>query len=126
MIKLYLALNGLLYGGLSGWCTVRHHVTSRASGYLELSPSGNSEYLVVYGGLQAGLAVAYFWAATNASLYRTALVFSVFLYAPIVLYRVITVIVYSPVSALALATGALEVVLLVGAIALMLSHRAAA
>lgn len=118
MTKAYLFLNAFLYFALVIWCSVKHGQTSRASGYLTLDNSGHSEYLVIYGGLQLGLAVFYAYLALSAPLYRTGLIFSLMLYVPIVIYRVATVLMYSPVSAVTLGTGALEVGLLIGALVL--------
>ncbi len=118
MIKAYLWVNAVLYFALVIWCSLKHLQTSKASGYVSLDNSGHSEYLVIYGGLQLGLAIFFAYLASVVPLHRTGLVFSLMLYVPIVIYRVVTVITYSPVSAVTWATGALEVLLLVGAVVL--------
>jgi hypothetical protein len=101
MLRSYLYLNTLLYAGLAVWCTVDYLKTSRGSGYVELDQSGRSEYLVIYGGLQLGLALFYFYLGRYpAAVGRVGIIFSLVLYAPIVLYRVATIIRFSPVSAI--------------------------
>jgi hypothetical protein len=123
MEKLYLIINAAVYAALAVFCTARHGAAARGSGYTALSDGGHSEYLTVYGGLQLGLAVAYAWTATNAALIRPALIFSVCLYLPIVIYRVITVFLFKVRSPVTLGTGALEFILLVAALVLTLRGR---
>ncbi len=117
MLRFYFYLNAALYALLAIWCTVSHLKTSKASGYVELNNSGHSEYLVIYGGLQLGLAFFYTYLGLYpAALGRVGAIFSILLYAPIVLYRIVTVLRYSPVSGITWGTGALELALLIGAI----------
>lgn len=116
MLRAFLFLNAGLYGLLALWCTVRHDTTAQASGYVTLNASGHSEYLVIYGGLQWGLAGFYAWLGANPALHHTGAVFSVILYAPIVLYRLVTVGRFWPVSSLTLGIAGLEVALLLGAV----------
>lgn len=117
MLRFYFYLNALLYAALAIWCTVSYLTTSKGSGYVTLNNSGRSEYLVIYGGLQIGLALFYFYLGQYpAAVGRVGVIFSLLLYAPIVLYRVVTVIRFSPVSGITWGTGALELFLLVFAV----------
>jgi hypothetical protein len=120
---IYLWINAFLYLIFALWMTVLPQTTSRAVGYLSLSNSGRSEFLVVYGGLQLGLALFFAWTAYQSPRHTVGLVFALFLYAPIVLYRVITVVRFSPVEKATLVVGALEVLLLVGAVTILLLGR---
>lgn len=115
MIKAYLWLNAALYFALAVWCTAKHGQTSRSSGFLALDNSGHSEYLVIYGGLQLGLAVFFAYLAQSPALHHTGIVFSLLLYVPIVLYRIVTVLHFHPVGPVTLGAGALELFLLIGA-----------
>lgn len=56
MINLYFWVNALLYCLFALWCTFRKEQTSLASCFTGINNSGWSEYLVIYGGLQLGLA----------------------------------------------------------------------
>lgn len=118
MTKLYLYTNAVLYLALAAWCTVKHQQTSAASGYLTLNASGHSEYLVVYGGLQIGLAIFYAYIAARPAYGPLGVIFSVMLYAPIVLFRIVTVVLNWPVSPVTLATASLELVLLIWSVVL--------
>jgi hypothetical protein len=116
MIRTYLLLNALLYAGFALWCTIKHTQTAQSIGYVSLNNAGHSEYTVLYGGLQLGLAIFFAYLGASDELYRTGAIFSLMLYAPIVLYRVVTVARYWPTSNLTLATGALETAMLIGAL----------
>jgi hypothetical protein len=55
--RIYLALVGTMYLGLSAWCTISPQVTSQKVGFDIQPGSGQSEFLVIYGGLELGLAL---------------------------------------------------------------------
>jgi len=116
MTQGYLYFNSILYLLFALWCTVGWQSTSTRLGYLTLANGGRSEYLVIYGGLQIGLAILFFLLARNATYFKLGLLISIGFYAPIVIYRVITVLMNWPVSGLTLATGGLESILLIGAL----------
>ena len=68
MTAIYLWFNAALYALFALWCTLRHEATARAVGFVLPEPSGHSEYLVVFGGLQVGLAMFYAYIAMQAGL----------------------------------------------------------
>ena len=113
MTRGYLLTNAFLYFALAILCTVKHQETSKGSGYVSLSPGGHSEYLVIYGGLQLGLAGFFAYCAKDPRLYHPGVLFALLLYGPIVLYRAITLLMYRPVSVVTWGTAALELILLV-------------
>lgn len=124
MHRAYFYLNAFLYAGLALWCTLSPAKTAQGIGYTELNRSGHSEYLVIYGGLQIGLALFYAYLGYHAeTVARLGALFSVLLYAPIVAYRFVTVIRFSPVAGLTLGTAALESFLLLGALGLFFRTR---
>jgi hypothetical protein len=124
MAAIYLYCNAALYLLFAVWITLSPWQTAPNIGYTGLSSGGRSEYLVVYGGLQVGLALFFAWTAHSSGLHRAGLVFALLLYAPIVLYRSITVARFWPVASTTLAVAALEIVLLVAAATLVLKTRA--
>jgi hypothetical protein len=121
-VKAYLYLNAILYVLFAAWCSIAPSSTSSSIGFLDLSSGGKSEYLVVYGGLQLGLAIAFCLLARDSAYWKIGMLLSIALYAPIVVYRLITVARYWPVPALTLATGALELGLLIAALAIYRRH----
>ena len=56
MVSFYLWINAALYAIFSVMCFARVEAASGALGYVTLNAAGHSEYSVVYGGLQLGLA----------------------------------------------------------------------
>ena len=123
MASFYLYFNAVLYAVFALWCTLAPAQTAKAVGYDLLSRSGESEYLVVYGGLQLGLALFFFYCARVGE-QRIGLVLALALYAPIVAYRCVTVARQWPVAATTLGTGVLEIALLLGAAAVLWRLRA--
>ena len=115
MIEIYLWANAVIYVLFALWCTFKKDQTAKASGYLNLNASGWSEYLVIYGGLQFGLAFYFAYLAFHETLHQTGIIFAMLLYVPIVIYRVITIYHYRPVKRTTLAIGLMEILLLTGA-----------
>lgn len=122
MLEVYLYFNAALYAVFALWCTFAPARTAATVGYAALSRSGVSEYLVVYGGLQLGMGLFFFYCA-YAGLQRAGLAFALFLYVPIVLYRVVTVARQWPVDSATLMVGTLEALLLISALALWWKQR---
>ena len=116
MAKFYLVFNAVLYAAFALWCTVKWGQTSQASGYQALSNAGRSEYLVIYGGLQLGMAAFYAYTALNPQYQAIGIVFSLCTYVAIVLYRLTTIWLYWPVGHVTLCLAGLETLLLIGAI----------
>lgn len=115
-MKVYLLINAALYGIFALWCTVSAASTAANLGYVGLNNSGRSEYLVIYGGLQIGLAVMFFLVARESAYQKLGILISIGLYAPIVLYRLFTIWKFAPVSPMTLYVGALEAGLLIAAV----------
>lgn len=120
MQTLYLYVNAALYAIFGVWCLVAPTTTARTLGYSVLAASGESEYRVVYGGLQIGMALFFAYCARAND--RAGLVFAVALYVPIVLVRAITVMKF-PVSSMTLGVGALEALLLAAGVWALLAMR---
>ena len=112
----YLYINCVLYALFAAWCTVAPSSTATNLGYLTLSSGGRSEYLVIYGGIQVGLAILFALLARQPEYWRLGMMISIGLYAPIVLYRAVTVAKNWPVGTLTASTGVLEAVLLAAAL----------
>ena len=114
----YLYMNSLLYLLFAVWVTLKPWATAKNIGFEAFSASGRSEYLVVYGGMELGFAAFFALTAFNAEYRRLGLLFALCMYAPIVLYRAITVLRYAPVSSTTLAVAVLEIGLLVWGVVL--------
>ncbi len=91
MISVYLGFNALMYAVFAVWCSVKPAGTAAYLGLAATTPGGRSEYLAIYGGLQAGLAIFYGLALFAPEHRRTALWMSVFLYGGIAAFRAIAI-----------------------------------
>lgn len=111
-MRFYLLTNAVLYAVFAIWCTLAADRTAVSLGYVTRNAAGHSEYLVIYGGLQLGLAAFFWWCARGGENLYAGLVLALGLYVPIVAFRVLTVWKYWPVPSLTLAVGALELGLL--------------
>ena len=120
MLLIYLVVNAVLYGAFSIWCTLAPRSTANWLGLTTTGPGGESEYLAVYGGLQAGLAVGYAMAVWLPEARSTALLWSVALYGGLVAWRGVAALRlgFESLGNARFAFG-LEVVLLVAAIVLL-------
>lgn len=123
MIAIYLWANALLYAVFAALCTLKLSTTSQSMGFLSLDSGGRSEFLTVYGGMELGLALVFAWMAWRPLLNRTGLTVALLIYGPIVAFRLIGWIRLWPVQRTTLATGLLEIALLVIALALWFASR---
>ncbi len=122
MVNAYLYLNAALYALLALWCTLFPEATASAVGYRVLSASGQSEYLVIYGGLQLGMAFLFAYFAWTRQP-RNGLVLSLAFYLPIVLYRAVTLVRFWPVEPTTSLLAGLEWALLIAACVLLARQR---
>lgn len=122
MTALYLWINAVLYALLALWCTLMPGQTSQSIGFIQLSSSGQSEYAVIYGGMQFGFAFLFAWTALSGN-HRFGLIFALAIYVPIMLFRIVSVARYWPVSTTTLGTGTLELLLTSAAILLWFNQR---
>ncbi|MDF7815772.1 DUF4345 family protein [Hymenobacter sp. YC55] len=116
MAQIYLYLNSLLFFGIAVRSTMAPRSTATGLGFLTLSDRGRAEYLVVYGGLQLGLAILFFLLARNPAYFRLGLLVSAGFYAPILVYRLSASFRHGPAPTAVLGTIALEAGLLAAAI----------
>ena len=116
MQKIYLLVIGLAYLALSAWCMISPDGTAQAVGF-DLQPgSGQSEYLVVYGGLQLGLGCFFLWPVIwKPAALSVAIVASLLIHAGIVLLRSISLGLYGDLGVTTLVLAAVEWVILLAA-----------
>jgi len=123
MAKAYLWFNAALYALLAVWCTLLPAQTAAAVGYVGLDRTGQAEYLVIYGGLQLGMAFLFGYFARTGQL-RTGLLLALAFYVPIVLYRSASLLRLWPVGPTTTGLAAFEIVLLLAAVVLWRRQRA--
>lgn len=113
--KIYLIFNSVLYFIFSFWCAFWPESTSAFLGFAFTKTAGKIEYITVYGGLEFGLACFYLYTVVNSSKMSSALLFSLFLYGGIVLFRLASILVYSHIDFNIIMIVTLECALLLGA-----------
>lgn len=59
MDRIFLAVVGCVYIGLAIWCSVAPDQTAASVGFTLTPGSGQSEFFVVYGGLELALGIAF-------------------------------------------------------------------
>ncbi|CTP82710.1 hypothetical protein [Xanthomonas graminis] len=122
MAKAYLWFNAALYAVLAIWCTLLPAQTAAAVGYIGLDRSGQSEYLVIYGGLQLGMAFLFGYFVRSGQI-RTGLLLALAFYVPIVLYRSASLLRLWPVGPTTTGLAGFEILLLLAALALWRGQR---
>lgn len=96
--KIFLALVGLAYFALSAWCVLLPERTSHSVGFSLKPGSGQSEYFVIYGGLQLAIAILFIGPTLQLTDTKSALLFCLVIHACIVLFRAISFATYSGIS----------------------------
>lgn len=120
MVSVHLFANAALYLVLAAWCTIAPDKTSTSIGYRFEHASARSEFLVVYGGLDLGLAIFYFVAGLDPSLHRAGILFSLCLYGCLAIYRLVTVLSIRGLGSFPLAMLAVEAGMVIWAVVLWL------
>ena len=123
-MALYLYVNAVLYFVFAVWSTLTPWKIASNIGYETLTASGKSEFLVVYGALELGLAALFAYMAANTHLQQPGVLIALFFYVPIVAYRLVTVLKFWPVRRMTLGVGLLELALLAWGVLLLLFSRA--
>ncbi|GJM23910.1 MAG: membrane protein [Phycisphaerae bacterium] len=111
--RIFTSIVGIAYLGFSVWCTLQPQKTASSIGF-ELKPgSGQSEYLVVYGGLQLALGCIFLLPLLRPDFLRNALLICVIIHGSLVLFRGISIGLYGRLDGTTYVLSALELSLLV-------------
>ena len=98
MTRIFLTVVGLIYLLLSIWCSVDPASTSRSVGFTLQTGSGQSEFLVIYGGLELALGLIFLWPLWQQDVTRFALVVCVVVHGCLVLFRCISFFVFTGIG----------------------------
>ena len=123
MIRVYFWVNAAIYALVGIACMLNPERLARLIGYYTLDNSGSSDFLVVYAGLELGLAAFYGLLALDEGREETGLLFSLCLYAGLVVFRIPSLFLYDPVRWVTHVTAAVECLLLLAAVVLRARHR---
>lgn len=116
MIRIFLAVVGLIYVGLAVWCTLAPGKTSKAVGF-DLRPgAGDSEFLTVYGGLDLAMGLLFLWPLIRAEETAWPLFICLVVHACLVTFRTAGFVMFQGIPSLTFNLAISEwVILLVSA-----------
>lgn len=121
---LFVWLNAALYAACSLWCTLVPDQVLEFLGQSVVKPQGRIEFLAVYGGLEAGLALFFFVCAINPLMTLSGVRLGLCLYGGAVAWRTCALIIFGmPDEHGILGLFALEVLLLLLAFAAWFESR---
>jgi hypothetical protein len=124
--RLFLLGIGLLYLWLAVWCTVEPQETSRLVGFQLLPGSGQSEFLVVYGGLELGLALILLWPLLQPSAAPLALLNCTLIHGCLVAFRTASFFLFSGIEPMTWKLAAGEWAIFLAGVVLLLTARRSA
>jgi len=111
--RIVLAVIGAAYLALAAWCALKPVPTAASIG-LELNGgSGRSEYFTVYGGLQAALGLIFLAPLVYPSLTGPVLSGCLLIHAALVVFRTLSLVLFSGVQSTTYLFAGLEWVLLI-------------
>ncbi|MBL8889949.1 MAG: hypothetical protein JNL67_08215 [Planctomycetaceae bacterium] len=93
--KSYLALVGAIYLYLAIWCSLDPTTTSKAVGFELIGPSGQGEFLTVYGGLEFGLALVFLMPLLDPPSLRFSIASCTLVHGSLVAFRTISFLIYA-------------------------------
>ena len=118
--RIFLAVVGVAYLVLAAWCSLRPGQTSQSVGYTLMPGSGQSEFLVVYGGLELGLGIAFLLPLYDSNWTSFALFICLIIHACLVLFRTTSFFLYSGIHTTTYVLAVVEWLIFLGCLSLTL------
>jgi len=112
--RIFLAVVGVAYLLLAAWCSFRPTQTSESVGFSLQPGSGQSEFLVVYGGLELGLGIVFLLPLYDAERSAFALSACLIIHACLVLFRTASFFLYSGIHTTTYVLAVVEWVIFLG------------
>lgn len=114
MARPFLAVVGAAYIFLAIWCAAQPDATARSVGF-ELTPgSGQSEYFVVYGGLELALGIAFIWPLRRKEDTVGALRLCCLIHSCLVVFRTVSFFQFADIGRTTYVLAAVEWLILIG------------
>ncbi|GEM_PF-236707 len=114
VVRGFLAIVGLTYVGLAIWCSVAPDQTASAVGFTLAPGSGQSEFFVVYGGLELALGIAFLWPLRRPSDTEFALRLCCLVHSCLVVFRTASFLKFTDIGATTYSLAAGEWIILIG------------
>lgn len=119
----FLGAVALLYFSLSVWCTLDPQTTSDKVGFQRIPGAGESEFLVIYGGLEMAMALMFAMPLLRRSFLLPSLFFCFLIHLCLVVYRSASFAIYSDIPAFTYQLAIGEwIILLMSMLALFLNR----
>jgi len=113
LARLFLTAVGALYAYLAWWCSVSPAETSQLVGFQLIGGSGKSEFLTVYGGLEAGLAAIFLMPLLRPALQYSALLNCTLVHLALVAFRTAGFALFADIQTMTVKLAAGEWVILI-------------
>lgn len=113
MARAFLAVVGVAYIFLAIWCAAQPDATARSVGFELISGSGQSEYFVVYGGLELALGIAFIWPLRRKEDTVGALRLCCLIHSCLVVFRTVSFFQFSDIGRTTYVLAAVEWLILV-------------
>lgn len=120
MKRVFLAIVGLIYISLAAWCSLLPDTTARSVGFELTRGSGQSEYLVVYGGLQAAIGILFMWPAFQNRDLDKAVRACLIIHLSLVIFRTISFLTFDEIGSTTYYLAGAEWCLLLSTAAVMI------
>jgi hypothetical protein len=96
--RIFLTILGVVYLSLAAWCSLMPERTSRLVGFELIPGSGQSEFLVIYGGLELALALIFLLPLIQPRQLEFSLLSCLIIHACLVLFRTVSFFFYSGIE----------------------------
>ncbi len=116
MARVFLGIVGTAYVVLAIWCASMPEQTANAVGFELVSSSGQSEYFVVYGGLQLALGIAFLWPLRRKQDIEGALRLCCLIHSCLVVFRTVSLFHFSNIGPTTYTLAAVEWLILLTAL----------
>lgn len=118
MARTFLAVVGAAYIFLAIWCAAQPDVTARSVGFELMPGSGQSEYFVVYGGLELALGIAFIWPLRRKEDTVGALRLCCLIHSCLVVFRTVSFFQFSDIGRTTYVLAAVEWLILIGSLSI--------
>ena len=96
--RTFLTLIGIVYLYLAVWCSLMPERTSRLVGFDLIPGSGQSEFLVIYGGLELAMALIFLLPLLRPRQLESSLLSCLIIHACLVFFRSVSFFLYSDIQ----------------------------
>lgn len=116
MARVFLGVVGTAYVVLAIWCGAMPDQTAAAVGFELTGGSGQSEYFVIYGGLQLALGIAFLWPLRRAQDLEGILRLCCLIHSCLVVFRTVSLVHFDGIGTTTYVLAVTEWIILLSAL----------